>query len=184
MAPRRLVASPQSLSCAIQHVYSLVPQRRRRLLFLSIRRPGSGLWVVYWAVYWCTGAKGGVLARNRVYWSRFRVFPVYWSQTRLRAVGRRRTTSSTHLPRAQIHGPRPNACTGMLRSEAACTIGQIACIWSHSTSVIVAELIVVVVVTSCKARRASTLSSTVGKGVSTCIGVCPRALRHRHDYRA
>ena len=79
---------------------------------------------------------------------------------------------------------RPNACTGMLRSEAACTIGQIACIWSHSTSVIVAELIVVVVVTSCKAGRASTLSSTVGKGVSTCIGVCPRALRHRHDYRA
>ena len=35
LAPRRL-ASPQSLSCAIQHVYSLVPQRRRRLLFLSI----------------------------------------------------------------------------------------------------------------------------------------------------
>ena len=37
LAPRRL-ASPQSLSCAIQHVYSLVPQRRRRLLlFYSTR---------------------------------------------------------------------------------------------------------------------------------------------------
>ena len=32
LAPRRL-ASPQSLSCAIQHVYSLVPQRRRRCCF-------------------------------------------------------------------------------------------------------------------------------------------------------
>ena len=31
LAPRRL-ASPQSLSCAKQHVYSLVPRRRRRLL--------------------------------------------------------------------------------------------------------------------------------------------------------
>jgi hypothetical protein len=165
-----------------------VPRRPRKIFGPHFSGEGGApvvvSWVVYWAVYWCTGAKGGVLARNRVYWSRFRVFPVYWSQTRLRAVGRRRTASSTHLPRARIHGPRPNACTGMLRSEAACTIGQIACIWSHSTSVIVAELIVVVVVTSCKARRASTLSSTVGKGVSTCIGVCPRALRHRHDYRA
>ena len=37
LAPRRL-ASPQSLSCAKQHVYSLVPRRRRRLLlFYSTR---------------------------------------------------------------------------------------------------------------------------------------------------
>ena len=35
LAPRRL-ASPQSLSCAIQHVYSLDSLRRRRLLLLSI----------------------------------------------------------------------------------------------------------------------------------------------------
>ena len=37
LAPRRL-ASPQSLSCAIQHVYSLVPLRRRRLLLLYSHR--------------------------------------------------------------------------------------------------------------------------------------------------
>ena len=42
LAPRRL-ASPQSLSCAIQHVYSLVPQRRRRLLLKSIRIQHPGL---------------------------------------------------------------------------------------------------------------------------------------------
>ena len=121
---------------------------------------------VYGAVYPCIRRVSPCIGRKQRVSTQLRVFPVYWSQTRLRAVGRRRTASSTHLPRARIHGPRPNACTGMLRSEAACTIGQIACIWSHSTSVIVAELIVVVVVTSCKARRASTLSSTVGKGVS------------------
>ena len=105
------------------------------------------------AVYPCIRRVSPCIGRKQRVSTQLRVFPVYWSQTRLRAVGRRRTASSTHLPRAQIHCPRPNACTGMLRSEAACTIGQIACIWSHSTSVIVAELIVVVVVTSCKDRQ-------------------------------
>ena len=42
LAPRRL-ASPQSLSCAIQHVYSLVPQRRRRLLLIYSLYSGSGV---------------------------------------------------------------------------------------------------------------------------------------------
>ena len=51
LAPRRL-ASPQSLSCAKQHVYSLVPRRRRRLLLFYSYSTQKNSQKIYRTIMW------------------------------------------------------------------------------------------------------------------------------------